>query len=266
MQHARWATVLIVVASLELEIAGDASAATTIEVLDTYPSGSSVTLGRNQNFYLRIAYQTDEPVRIWARPNYRGQDVKAGSNTSATYTGRGEVLGWFFLMQPGDEVDEIRIRAGDGSVDGTQVVITYPVRIVAGSQPAVSAREPAWVAALTQRAAEAQKAEYEKRMNEPVKAGDRVSYAGFMLLVLSVGIIGIGAPVRAMRRWGGGWRIAAAVPIAMLSFVLLRIVFGVARDPTSHNLWPFEILQVAALSIVIMLVLLGARKFIGVER
>jgi hypothetical protein len=36
-------------------------------------------------------------------------------------------------------------------------------------------------------------------------------------------------------------------------------------DPTSHNLWPFEILQVGVLSLVAIGVLLAARKFSGAE-
>lgn len=245
---------------------GDARAQTAIEILATDPPGTTLTLGRNQNFYLRIRYNTDKPINIWVRPTFRGQEVKAGTNTSATYTGRGEMLGWFFMMQPGDEVDQIDVRVGDGSAAGTRVVASYPLRIIAGSQPATGHREPSWVVDLKRQAEEAQKAEFERRQNEPQKPGDTLLFSGFVLLVFTVGIVGFGAPVRAMRRWQGGWRVAAAVPLVMLAFVVLRIVFGVARDPTSHNLWPFEILQVAALSVVIMLALLGARKFIGVDR
>ncbi len=52
----------------------------------------------------------------------------------------------------------------------------------------------------------------------------------------------------------------------MLAFVVSRILVGGARDPTSHNLWPFEILQVGALSVVVMGVLLLARKLTGAGR
>jgi len=47
----------------------------------------------------------------------------------------------------------------------------------------------------------------------------------------------------------------------MTGFVMARIVLGTASDPTSHNLWPFEILQVAVLSLVVIGVLVAARKF-----
>jgi len=49
------------------------------------------------------------------------------------------------------------------------------------------------------------------------------------------------AQVRSLARWRGGWRIAAVLPLLGLLFVLARIVFDTQRDPTSHNLWPLEI-------------------------
>jgi len=67
-------------------------------------------------------------------------------------------------------------------------------------------------------------------------------------------------------RWCEGWRIAAAVPAAMMAFVVVRLIIGVARDPTSHNLWPFEILQAGALSVAIMLALFAARRISGASR
>lgn len=257
-----WMLALLVIAGL-----GPAQvlAGTTVEVLDTFPRGSSVTLDRNQNYYLRIGYQSDETVRIWARPYFRGQPVQAGTNPSGLYAGSGEMLGWFFMMQPGDEVDEIRIRAGDGSENGTQAVASYRVHIVAADQPAAPHAEPAWVVDLKQRAAAEQQADYERRMSEPVSPGTTALMAVFVFVVLGAGIAGIGLPILAMRRWHGSWRVAAAVPLVVMAFVLLRIVFGAMRDPTSHNLWPFEILQVAALSLVTMAALWFARKFVRQE-
>ena len=75
-----------------------------------------------------------------------------------------------------------------------------------------------------------QREAYEQRMSEPVSAGDTVLFSGFMLAVLALGIGGLVAPVWAVRRWQGGWRIAAAVPLAIMAFVVIRIVIDTARD------------------------------------
>jgi len=244
-----------------------ADAATTVEVVATDPSGDVVTLGSNQNFYLHLRYRSDAPVQIWARPYFRGEAANAGSNPSRVYpAGSGEALGWFFLFEPGTRVDEVRISAGDGSLDGTPVVATYPVQINGGARAAAADAAPEWVMRLSALDAAAQKADYERRMNAPSSAGDSVLAAGFMLLTLAVGVLGLAAPVWGVRRWRGGWRVAAAVPLVIMGLVVLRIVVETAADPTSHNLWPFEILMTGAVSVVFMAVIVVARKVSGASR
>jgi hypothetical protein len=248
-------------------LAGPASATTTVKVLETYPAGQVVPLGRDQNFYLHLAYVSDEPVQIWARPYFHGEAVNAGSNPSQVHpAGGGDALGWFFLMQPGTEVDEIRIRAGDGSPDGTQQVASYAVSILGSDQPAEDEAAPAWVTTLGAADAAAQKADYDKAMNKPIGAGDVLLFGGFMLLMLVIGIAGVLWPAWGLWRWQGGWRVASAVPAALMAFVILRIVVQTAADPTSHNLWPFEILEVGVLSLFVMLVFWIVRKFTGAAR
>lgn len=244
-------------------LAGGARAETTARVLASHPAGDVATLARNQTFYVRIGYSTDEPVRIWARPWFEGAEVDAGSNPSRVYTGSGEALGWFFFMEPGKEVDEIRITAGDGTSSGTRLVATHPVRIIGSDRPAASASEPDWLVALRSEDERLQRAESERQMSTPPSTGETLFFSGFMLAVLALGIAGLAAPVWAMRRWSGGWRVAASVPAVLIGFVVLRIVFDTAGDPTSHNLWPFEILQVGVLSIAVIGVLLAARKLSG---
>ena len=243
-----------------------AQAGTTVRVVETWPSGDNVALGRNQNFYLRMAYATDKPIGIWVTPYFHGKRVNVGSSPSQTYSGSGETFGWFFFMKPGEEVDEIRVTAGDGSMDNAPVVATWSEHVVGSSDAANAQAQPAWIADMTARAKVAQDEAYHAQMSKPVSAGDVALFSGFMLAMLALGLLGFAAPAWGIRCWHGGWRIAAAVPAAMMTFVVLRIMFGVARDPTSHNLWPFEILQAGALSAVVMVVLLVARKLSGEGR
>ncbi|MDN5849090.1 MAG: hypothetical protein L0H63_05550 [Nitrococcus sp.] len=246
-------------------LAGDVRAETTVRVLETYPAGDVITLGEHQTFYLRIGYSTDEPVRIWARPYFQGNEVDAGSNPSRVYAGSGEALGWLFFMEPGKQVDEVRISAGERSPSGPRAVATYSVRITGSSQPAVASTEPAWLVELRNEDKRLQQEAYEQRMSTPPTAGETLLVRVLLLAVLALGVAGIAVPVWAWWRWSGGWRVAAAVPAAMMGFVVLRIVLDTAADPTSHNLWPFEILQVGCLSLVVMGVLGAARKFSGAQ-
>jgi hypothetical protein len=245
--------------------AGGARAETEVRVLAIHPAGDPVTLGKNQTFYVHIGYTIDEPVMIWARPYFRGREVAAGSNPSRSHSGSGETLGWFFFMQPGEQVDEIRITTGDGTDAGTRLITTHPIRITGSDRPAASTSEPGWLVSLRQQEERLQREEFEKRASTPPSAGETVFFGGFMLAVVALGIGGVAAPLWAIRRWRGGWRVAAAVPAVMTGFVVLRIIFDTAGDPTSHNLWPFEILQVGMLSLVVIAVLLAARKFSSTE-
>jgi hypothetical protein len=245
---------------------GGAQAGTVVRVIDTWPSGDEVVLGKNQNFYLRLAYETDKPIRIWVRPFFNGKEVSAGSNPSLIYSGVGETIGWFFFMQPGDAVDEIRVTAGDGSVANTPVVAAWRGHVLAGSDASGEQVPPDWVTEMNARVKAAQDKDYQERMSKPTDAGDAALVSGFMLAMFALGLLGFALPAWGGRRWRGGWRIAAAVPGAMMAFVVLRIIVGVMLDPTSHNLWPFEILMAGAGSAALMAVLMVARKLSGAGR
>jgi hypothetical protein len=72
-----------------------------------------------------------------------------------------------------------------------------------------------------------------------------------MLLTVFVLILGIGVTVvgvRALVRLQGGWRWAALAPLLLVLWVVLNIVVGIRADPTSHNLWPFELFSAIVLA------------------
>ena len=237
---------------MSLATVGMAHAASTVEVLDTYPSGETVALHADQHFYLHLHYSTDRPIVIWARPYFHGVPVRAGSSGSFKYLGSGEALSWFFLMSQDAEVDEIRIAAGDGSQSGTPVVASYPVRVVGNDTESGAAPEPEWLPRLKASDATRQRQAYEARTNTPVSVVGSVGVSALMWGMLALGVCGFVLPLGALWRWRGAWRVAALVPTALMALVVSRLIIGTTVDPTSHNLWPFEILVVGGLSVVIM--------------
>src|SRR3546814_14554352 len=104
------------------------------------------------------------------------------------------------------------------------------------------------------------------RASEPDSFGDMVLFGGIMLALPLVGLLALALPAWALWRWRGGWRIAALVPAALLAFVVLRILVGVAIDPTSHNLWPFAILMSGGTASALVLALWLGRHLPGGER
>jgi hypothetical protein len=246
-----------------LTLAATLQAGTSVSVLETYPQGDEVTLGRNQDFYLRLHYETDDAVGIWARPYFQGQPAHAGSNGSYSYTGSGEALGWFFFSGNRGEVDEIRISAGNGSTAGTPVLLRYPVHVHASALEADTADEPEWVGRLKAADNARQRLAAQAYANRPTSPFSSLLVSLFMLAALALGVRGFVLPVRALLRWRGGWRTAAAVPAGPMGFVVVRLIVGVCLDPTSHNLWPFEILLAGLLSTAGMGLLTLARRAAG---
>ena len=70
----------------------------------------------------------------------------------------------------------------------------------------------------------------------------------FMLLIAALALSFIAAEGWALVRWQGIWRWLAGVPLLLVSVVVLRIIVDTSADPTSHNLWPFEVLGVMVLA------------------
>jgi hypothetical protein len=64
----------------------------------------------------------------------------------------------------------------------------------------------------------------------------------FLLVIVAVfgGLVYL--EVKTLRSWQRAWRIPASLPGLALAYVILRIVVDVWHDPTTHNLWPFELL------------------------
>ncbi len=257
---------LLLALSFVLGAPRPADAAATVRVIETWPVGDRVVLPRNRNFQVRLAYTSDEPVGIWIATYFRGERVRAGSSPSPRYSGSGETIAWFFLHDPGVEVDEIRIKAGDGRLDTTPVVATLRVHVVSGEATSGSDAPPSWVTELGERARAAMKEQSDAAADEPTSIKALLLFAGLMLALPSAPFLGFLAPILAYRRWQGGWRIAAAVPGIMMAFVVLRIAVGVALDRTSHNLWPFETLMAGAVSVGAIALLVMLRKLTGAER
>lgn len=245
--------------------AGASQAEVRATVVATDPPGSEITLGRDEPLFVRIEYSADEPVSIWARPYFEGKQLtRYKSNASFRHSGTGHALGWFSLDEAA-RVDEIRIRVGGGTPYREWEAGSYPVMVTGTGLPAAARAKAAWTEELLRAESARQRQDYERRMNEPVTAGEQWFMSGFMLVVLALLLGGIALPAWAVWRWRGRWRALAALPALLMAFVVLRIVLDTARDPTSHNLWPFEILMFGAASLAIMGALFVARRVVRAE-
>ncbi len=239
-----------------------ARAQASVELLETFPAGNAIEVQPDKTVYLRVAYRIDRPARIWVRPYYRGEPAQAGTNPSFEYSGSGELLAWFFL-EPGAQVDEIRVSVGNGNPDRTPEIARWPLRVFAYSNAAASPPEPDWVVRMREADKRRRDAEFQAQMNQPVAAGDMLLYTGFVWLMLGMGLLGLAWPAWALWKWQGRWRRWTMLPAAVVGLVVLNILLGTLVDPTSHNLWPFELMMAGGFSLGAMAVLAALRRRAG---
>lgn len=62
------------------------------------------------------------------------------------------------------------------------------------------------------------------------------------------------------------WKLLAWVPVLPLALWAVFIAWGVTRDRTSHNLWPFELVIWGALSLILFGGFLLSRRLVGRPR
>jgi hypothetical protein len=174
--------------------------------------------------------------------------------------GSGETLGWFALREPG-VVNEYRISADTKNSGYPEDVLTVPVHLEWKPEGIMTdSGRPEWIGRINQ-------------INEALFAAERANAAmqssGFGTTLLGLLVIPLlfGIPllvlalcVVAVVRWKGGWRYAGGLPLVLFGIWLVMFLIDVARDPTSHNLWPFEMLMWAGYTAVWLTVLFIVRK------
>lgn len=250
------AALLLFVSSVHAEL--------TVRVLEVDPP-LPATLAAGQALNLRLAYSGAARASLWAHPYYRGKRVeRAINNASRKYDGEGTALVWFAL-DAADPVDEVRIVAGGGQPYRQEVVLSHPVQVNGtGVRSGTRERAP-WVEEelrVNETAAKREREAARGAANEPGTAfANALFIAAFVGGVITCLVGGLLWPAWAAWRWSGAWRIAAMMPLAWMAFVVGRIVFDVATDSSSHNLWPFEILLSGGACLAVMAAIAIARRF-----
>ena len=175
--------------------------------------------------------------------------------------GSGETLGWFALRVPG-VVNEYRISADTQNSGYPTAVLTVPVTLEwKNGGVRTDTGRPEWVTRINQRNEALAKAEQvNAEMESPVL--NLVLGMLIMPLLFGIPVLAIALCVVALLRWTGTWRYAGGLPLVFLAVWIVILVIAVTRDPTSHNLWPFELLTWAGFTLTWLTVLFVAWKFL----
>ena len=106
----------------------------------------------------------------------------------------------------------------------------------------------------------------------PLRASPHTSHSAPMLVLIFVGnllIFSLPAVGAGFIAWDlaaksrDEWKLLAWVHVIPLAIWAPKIAFDVTRDPTSHNLWPFELVIWIPLSLLILGVFLVGRRLFG---
>jgi hypothetical protein len=235
----------------------------SLTVVDVDPA-EPATLTNQDYVSIHVAYTAPQEVVIWARPYFGGREVTKGiSHPSPRYAaGSGEAFGWFQINTP-LAVDAIHVKMVEAGGRRVLAEIDHPISVTFSGASGTSRARAAWAVQMSAAQQERFRADAAASRNRPTSAGDAFFGFGFMLVVIGAFVATFAWPAYKAYKWSGLWRWGALLPLIVMGFVVLRIVIDTSRDPTSHNLWPFEIVMFGGGSLIFMALLTAARRFSG---
>lgn len=224
-----------------------------MQVMETDPP-SPATLHHWEEFSLRIAYESDLPVRIRAYPYFSGKPVPATTSGSLRHgPGRGEALYWIAYTKPA-QVDRIVVQAEDDRTQKPIVQLEIAVNLVwTGQQQAARRKKADWVVRIQAENDRIMREEAREFANRPRPWWESIL---FMAAGWSIPIYFI-VQVVVLWRWRGGWRIAAAIPAVPMLAVLLHAIFAFFAG---SNIFPIFLIFFCLPALIYLLILMALRR------
>jgi peptidoglycan/LPS O-acetylase OafA/YrhL len=81
-----------------------------------------------------------------------------------------------------------------------------------------------------------------------------------LVIVVAFPLATVIAAFRAMRRWEGGWRTAARLPIIAIAGDLVFAYASNLANPGLHELWPYELMTVTAIGALFLIATASLRR------
>jgi hypothetical protein len=219
----------VAVVALSLALGARAHAAVSAVRITAVSPEPAAVLRPRQSLYVRVEYESDEPIRLQAHAWVDGRLVPSMMNPSPAYpAGKGEAIAWVAL-EDGQRLDQIRVQIYDGRW-----------RPLVETTETLSAR---WSAS----AGESTPAPWVKSLNDFQQHGVGVSMtegAGPLgtlvsgLIVSGVFALAFGYPVLqilALVRACGAWRTVAALPVFVMIPTYALCLYALSAG---SNLWP----------------------------
>lgn len=230
-----------------------ARAEVRVQIIESDPPAPA-TLGHWEEFHLRIAYDTDVPVRIRAYPYLAGKPVPGMTSGSLRHgPGRGEALYWIAYTKPA-RVDHIIVQAQDDRTQKPVAQTEIAVNLFwTGQQPAVRRQKADWVVRI--------QAENDRIMREEAReyaSRPRPWWEPVLFLAASWAVpLYFIVQVVVLWRWRGGWRLAAAIPAVPMLLVLLHAIYAFYAG---SNIFPIFLIFFCLPALIYLVILMVLRR------
>lgn len=229
-----------------------------VRITGVTPDPGSV-LGGGQNFYARVVYESDQPLRFQAAGYLDGKvSDRLAMNPSPVYpAGKGEAVVWVFGLED-TRIDELHVRVCDA---GWNDLIAVPVSArVEWRTGAPDAPTAAWAAELS--------AAQQRAVSDAMKAEPQPSSPLGKLWSVVVGLLVplafLSLPaypifqVYALMKLRGRARLVSALPLVFMVPIYAYTALALSKG---SNLWPlFAIFASPVALIIVIAVMFVARK------
>ncbi len=237
---------------LLLSLCAHAYAQPSVSLLATDPAGIGATLPAFEPLYIRIAYESDAPLRFQASGWRNGIEVRDGAsfNPAPPYPpSRGEAVAWVAYDRPA-VVDEVRVQVYGADWQPLQV-LDLRIDVRWGGRSGDRQRA-AWATELS----DAQQAMI--RAAPPTGGGSDMPYVVMFFLagwsVPGYWALQIYAAVRVRDRWRKWALLPLLVTLPLLAYTLLALAAG-------SNLWPLLMIFVCPFVFAYLAALLLLRRW-----
>ena len=246
----RW--IFVVLAWPCLSPSTPAGAGARIEVIGTDPASPAV-LGSWHRFNVRISYVSNEPIRVHGQAYANGRKVTSATSGSPVYPpGAGEGIFWFAYTEAA-QVDRIVLTAYPASGQGTLAEATLGVELRWTGEKTARPASAGWVRQMDAEAERRHREQYAAYMNRPTPVWQGTL---FFALVWSP-VAYLVAQVVALRRFRGGWWVAALVPLVPMAIVLLHTV---SAYRAGSNLFPLVLIFTSPIAFLYLMALILIRR------
>ena len=209
----------------------------------------SVTLGNDEKLYVKIAYQSDVPLRFQAIATRNGFPLEVGAikNQAALHPpGTGEALAWVMYLNP-THVDAVKVIVLDYQWQEL-LQLSHEAEVTWQDVAAVEPRQPAeWVPALIK--ADLRKTDY---VYDPSPKKYGILYDIFFFLNLASIPLYVFLQLHMLWRYRYRWRELAVIPLFPYVIVAFYVVAGLDIETSTLVTFLFRYTPCALLWLVLL--------------